>query len=230
MSEQPAHGVFDGPALQYERAVNERYQRELRDMIDSHARIVRSRSTTRNQQWTDPSGPTPIPAAVVGPLAGRVALGVDDDMVPSDFYIGPWHQEWGHVFVVSWAAPVASLFYSGHNSNDPLAGEVTARRTFVSDRSDIVAIVDEVEPAGLGHDPFAKANQRRLIVPPAPDRCPSRPLKSSRGYPEKKSCAEPTGTRGADLVTMAAGGGSFAHWPATSNLRFHGSAGFTPER
>ena len=175
MSEQPAHGVFDGPALQYERAVNERYQRELRDMIDSHARIVRSRSTTRNQQWTDPSGPTPIPAAVVGPLAGRVALGVDDDMVPSDFYIGPWHQEWGHVFVVSWAAPVASLFYSGHNSNDPLAGEVTARRTFVAERSDIVAIVDEVEPAGLGHDPFAKANQRRLIVPPAPVSLPKTP-------------------------------------------------------
>jgi len=175
MSEQPAHGVFDGPALQYERAVNERYQRELRDMIDSHARIVRSRSTTRNQQWTDPSGPTPIPAAVVGPLAGRVALGVDDDMVPSDFYIGPWHQEWGHVFVVSWAAPVASLFYSGHNSNDPLAGEVTARRTFVAERSDIVAIVDEVEPAGLGHDPFAKVNQRTLIVPPAPVSLPKTP-------------------------------------------------------
>lgn len=155
-------------ALQAERAVNELYQRKMRDSIAGQVRVARERATTRNQLWTNPVIPTPLAQLVLIPLVGRVALAHEDTLLGRGFYIGPWHQEWDRVQVVSWAAPVASLFYSGHSSADSLAGDITARRTFMIHHDDLVGYVDELERTGDDGDPFAPTSARLAIpAPPA---------------------------------------------------------------
>ena len=155
-------------ALQAERAVNELYQRKMRDSIAGQVRVARERATTRNQLWTNPVIPTPLAQLVLTPLVGRVALAHVDALLGQGFYIGPWHQQWDRVQVVSWAAPVASLFYSGPSSADPLAGDITARRTFMIHHDDLVGYVDELERTGDDDDPFAPTSARLAIpTPPA---------------------------------------------------------------
>ncbi len=151
-----------------ERAVNEQYLRRLRDARARWATVAGSQVTTRNQQWTRPNVArgTEFP---VTPIVGRVALDGDDELLGGDFYIGARHTEWSGVQVVSWAAPVASLFYRGTEADDPLAGGVVARRTFQHQVEDLVGYVDEVERPASGRSPFDTRPARHLVVPAPPD-------------------------------------------------------------
>ena len=81
--------------------------------------------------------------------------------------------------VVSWAAPVASLFYQGRRAIDAAANSVVGRRTFVIDHSDIVNYVDDLENEGRNRDdPFSISLSRKLNVPPPP--APASPLLGDR--------------------------------------------------
>lgn len=159
----------DDDVLDDERAVNERYLRLLREHAARWAGIDASRPTTRNQQWTSPAAGQGSEIAIT-PVVGRVALDGDDELLGGGFYIGAHHIEWDGVQVVSWAAPIASLFYRGTDADDPLAGDVMARRTFLSRSDDLVAYVDEFDRPTFGPDPFAQRGRRRLVVPAPPGR------------------------------------------------------------
>ncbi len=184
--------MTENAGLEAERAVNELYQRKMRDAIARQERIARGQTTTRNQLWTSPGAPSTMAGLVVTPLVGRVALGVDDSLLGRGFYIGPWHQEWIGAQVVSWAAPVASLFYSGSASSDLLARDVTARRTFVVELESIVGFVDDAEPSCREADPFASgAITLTVPVPPSPARVTTEVLQPARPddqAPSGESC------------------------------------------
>jgi DNA helicase IV len=113
-------------------------------------------------------------------------------MLAQGFYIGSWHQEWDGVQVVSWAAPVASLFYQGRRAIDAAANSVVGRRTFVIDHSDIVNYVDDLENEGRNRDdPFSISLSRKLNVPPppAPASPPLAAVTPSEAVPPKTSPA-----------------------------------------
>lgn len=154
-------------ALAEERAVNERYLREARDLVARMGKIAVGLPRARNEIWAG----TPIKPAVsrdiVAPLVGRVALDADDALLGDGFYIGSWHQEWDGTQVISWVAPVACLFYSGPHAVDPLAPDVAARRTFTSQALDIVDLVDDIDRPEIKR-PFGRRAQRRLEIPTAP--------------------------------------------------------------
>jgi DNA helicase-2/ATP-dependent DNA helicase PcrA len=175
----PEHQV----SLEAERAVNERYLRAMEDMVSRQHLIAQRKATSRNQQWTNPGSDqsrTPVTGVTAAPLVGRVALGVDDQLLGDGFYIGSWHQEWDGVQIISWAAPVAALFYKGRLASDPLAHEVQASRTFVVGHTDIEDFVDDLE-FGISTEtsPFAPQADRPLAVPPPPT--PSVPRETPGG-------------------------------------------------
>jgi hypothetical protein len=159
--------------LAAERAVNERYLQEMRQLVDRQGGITTRAARTRNEVWVGTPVATPVARAVVEALYGRVALSVDDVLLSTGFYIGCWHQEWNGVQVVSWAAPVASLFYEGPASDDVLADDVVARRTFVRRGDDLVDFVDDIDRPGTVA-PFTPT-RASLAVPAAPSVARPRP-------------------------------------------------------
>ena len=187
--------------LAAERAVNERYQRMLEDLIARQPEVARIANTTRNQQWT---GTAPRPAlgySVQSPLIGRVAFGDHDEDLESGFYVGSWYQEWEGVYIVSWAAPVAELFYAGRNAHDHRSANVAARRTFVARLLDLVDYVDEME-AGVDSSatPFSTGAQRRLQIPKAPA-----PVQRPTARPEREATAPTTSGPATDASPETAG-------------------------
>jgi DNA helicase IV len=165
-----------------EHAINERYLRAMADALAKQRRIAGEATRPQNEIWTNPTAnqpQTPIARATIGPLVGRVAFDREVRMLAQGFYIGSWHQEWDGVQVVSWAAPVASLFYQGRRAIDAAANSVVGRRTFVIDHSDIVNYVDDLENEGRNRDdPFSISLSRKLNVPPPP--APASPLLGDR--------------------------------------------------
>jgi len=157
--------------LATERAVNELYLSQMAEAVRRQVKAAKEVPLPRNNQWTSPGSESKIPIRKieVDPLIGRVALDVDDALLGSGFYIGSWHQEIGDTQVVSWAAPVATLFYLGRSSGDVLASEVEGRRTFVTETVQIVDFVDDLEETGTGsEDPFATPLTGPLDIPAAP--------------------------------------------------------------
>lgn len=160
----------DRAALAAERSLNERYIAALRERA---GRTVIRVAAPRNTIWTDSVDRGQPPNVAVLPLAGRVGFAVDDPDLGRGFYIGSedgWVQEIDDNLIVSWAAPVARLFYAGPLASDVLANHVVVRRTFTAERLDIVSFVDDEDgDAGLLGHPFTSVAQRPLAIPtPAP--------------------------------------------------------------
>lgn len=163
MTTPPSHAE----ALEAERAVNERYLSELRRSEERLNGVRLSATTSRNQQW---GGTGPIPGRPTLPsdaISGRVGLGTADPHLRRGFYVGSYPEEWDSVLVVSWAAPVASLFYEGRSSSDIAAPLVVATRTFVAEGSDLVDFAEERHGSASSTDPF-DADSSKLVVPRAP--------------------------------------------------------------
>jgi DNA helicase-2/ATP-dependent DNA helicase PcrA len=180
-----------GEVLAYERGVNERYLRVLEELIKRQPAIARMVNTTQSQSWTG-SAPRPnLSSNIIAPVIGRVALDVHDEWLGSGIYIGTWHEEWDGVQVVSWAAPVADLFFRGAGSDYPMASHVIARRTFEQRSFDIVDYEDDVDVGPRnGADPFVSASSQELSVPTAP-RPVARPSRPQAPAPSVQASEEP---------------------------------------
>lgn len=167
MSEDPQRRkeILDG-----ERAVNEAYIQRLETQFERSGRTSRPIAIARSAVWVG-DVPTNAPGeAAVGPVVGRVALLATDPMLGDDFYIGSWRNGWEGVEVVSWAAPVARLFFDGQQAReagdiDP--GLVGARRSFRNRNRDLVDYEDDLEAGVSEEDVFAVVT-RALEVPAAP--------------------------------------------------------------
>jgi DNA helicase-2/ATP-dependent DNA helicase PcrA len=162
--------------LSSERAVNERYLREHRLKVAEKRRIQAAAVGPANGRFLGTGTPTlPLPTDVEV-LAGRVAFDIDDPLVGHGFYISSWHHEWDGVLVVSWAAPIARLFYAHLNVDDELARHLVARRTLIARGDDLIDFDDEpVGPIRPDTNPFA-VNGKALRVPAAPA-AKARPLR-----------------------------------------------------
>ena len=154
--------VLDG-----ERAVNETYIQKLEARFGKGNPPI---AVPLNTIWTNNvpiNGPS---GASIGPLIGRVALLATDSILGDDFYIGPFREGWVGVEVVSWAAPVAGLFFDGRQAQE--AGDfdpslVGARRSFRSENRDLIDYEDDLE-AGVNEDDVFALATRTLDIPTAP--------------------------------------------------------------
>ena len=154
--------------LDAERAVNEQYLRAMNDLIERAPEVVRQVSVTQSAIWGSKLPSAGIGRGAMSPIIGRVALAGEDEDLGDSFYIAGWRQELPDIQAVSWAAPVAKLFFQGNDSNYNLLDHpVTGRRTFVLRLDDLIDYQDDVEADG--QDPFA-GRERRLEVPAGPKR------------------------------------------------------------
>lgn len=134
--------------LDAERAVNERYQREQEAWLERTKGAPKAVVLPRSSEWTGAVPKAAPGPSVVGPVVGRVALLDEDELLGRDFYIGTWYREWDGVSVVSWAAPVAKLFFDGggaRNCGDLDGSALAARRTFELRNRDLTGFIDDVE-------------------------------------------------------------------------------------
>jgi hypothetical protein len=178
-----------GEILAAERAVNEQYRtkldRELKAMADSVARIT---SLSRNSIWASGTAKAADANGAIHPVIGRVAVTGDDRPVDGELYIGPQILELdGGVTVVSWAAPVAQLFFEGRRCNDPSAPGVLGRRTFTTKGTDLADFVDDLEPDARGRAVFAIGRGAAIEIPEAP-----KPVERPRGRPDRSTDTAPT--------------------------------------
>ena len=136
-------------------------------LMAPQARVAMSRP--RNNQWTGTSLPT-VAEPIRHPLVGRVGLDQDDDDVEGrSFYIGPWHVQQDGITVFSWAAPVASAFFTTRAESHPLCDAVIVRRSLVDDGDEIIDFDDDWA-AGRSQEaaPFDAASPLTVPVPPRP--------------------------------------------------------------
>ena len=170
---QSRQEVLDG-----ERAVNERYLHEMEAWLRKTKKAELPLVISQNSVWANDVPKAAPGNAVVGPVVGRVALRTHDPILGNDFYIGTWWREWDGVAVVSWAAPVAKLFFNKPSpgpAGDIDPSEVGARRSFRNKHQDLVDYEDDLV-AGTKIDEVFVAQEATLVVPAAPriDR-PARP-------------------------------------------------------
>jgi DNA helicase-2/ATP-dependent DNA helicase PcrA len=162
--------------LQYERAVNERYMHEVNRLVADDQAVAREiTAQQRNGQWLGTSltlGSGPL----VKPLHGRVALDLDDPVLGRSFYIGSYRADFDGTAVISYAAPMANLFYNPNHPDLDLGGHVLATRTFTSDTRSLT----EFEDDRIRHDvdePFGRADSAVVVErAPKPVVRPSRPV------------------------------------------------------
>ncbi|MCY4068275.1 MAG: AAA family ATPase [Acidimicrobiaceae bacterium] len=175
--------------LAWEQSVNARFLRQAADDEASAGRGLEHVAAPSSSGWTGSGPKKPTSIRRTAPLAGRVELMLADEDLGWSFYVGGEGSSFTSLedgtSVVSWAAPVAQLFYEGREAStvgseavDPLA--VAARRTFKAQDREIRDFEDDYEP---GVDPEAAFVQRsnlhiagppgaptvRLQPPPQPD-------------------------------------------------------------
>ncbi len=195
----PPSNLRSERSLVEERAVNERYRLELHRWLQDQMARVRGQPASRSQFWTNPGSRVQHLDNAEGPLVGRVALDAADEHLGDGFYVGPRNLTWDGQFVLSWAAPMCSLFYAGPDARDVLASDVVARRTFVVELDDIVAYVDEIDRDDAGADPFAQRSERRRLSvpsPPVPERREPPTKPATVGSPPPRSNPSAAGTQG----------------------------------
>lgn len=153
--------------LQQERGVNQQYMFTLQQMIKEYGGIARQiTSLPRNSQFHGTAvakGRGPL----IEPFAGKVVLTEEDDDLGSGFYIGSYRLDLDDLQVISFAAPMARLFYLGRAANVDIADSLAGRRTFDRTSNDLVDFEDEIEP-GAPHDPFAATTKTSTPVDAAP--------------------------------------------------------------
>lgn len=148
--------------LAFEVATNRRYLTALKEL--AARRRTPAVSISANERWLE-NVPHAGPIAY-GPLVARVGLGAIDEDLGSAFYIGArWLSGFDHP-VVSWAAPVAKIFYEPGVDSHELADHVIVRRTLLERLHDIVKVFDVWDVAtDAAQSPFAA---RELQLPSAP--------------------------------------------------------------
>ena len=130
--------------LQYERAVNEQYMNEVKRLVDEDNAVAREiTASQRNSQWLGNSirlGNGPL----IRPFHGRVALDLHDPILGRGFYIGSYRADVDGQQVISYAAPMARLFYRPDDPSLDLGGHVLATRTFKSDTRSLTGFEDDL--------------------------------------------------------------------------------------
>lgn len=187
--------------LAAERAINEQYRtkldRDLSAMADNIARIT---SLSRSAVWTNGAPRAAKANGIIHPVIGRVAIAEGVSPVDGELYIGPQISELdGEITVVSWAAPVAQLFFEGRRSQDPAASGVLGRRTFTTKGTDLADFVDDLEPDVGGRTVFAIGRSASIEVPAAPkpvERPRSKPVEA----PGEARPGKPSETEGSTPV------------------------------
>lgn len=150
------------PDLPYEQAKNTEYLKRLDEKLEKNPAV----SVIPNPIWIDHAEHQIKAAGFHHPLLGRVGCETDDEEV-RDFYIGPWHMEYGSVRVYSFAARIAKLFYQPDADG---AEDVVVRRTFTHALDNVSDVDEEWEREGVA-SPF---DAQEIQVPAAPAAGPRR--------------------------------------------------------
>jgi DNA helicase IV len=157
---------------------------------------------SQNSRWVDDAKISARTAEIYDEvLAGRVALAQESDGLPAQFYIASVYaeDESGEFLVVSFAAPVASLFYKGRSSSDQAAKSLRGIRTIESVGNDPVRLVDSLEVEEKTEVVFPLGSTAGLAIP-APNRKVRRPpeIASIPATPEISDDSEKSQTQ--DLI------------------------------
>ena len=185
--------------LASERAINERYRSSAKQWLVETAELAAGFIPLhRSSIWVAGTPNKGRPVQELHPIIGRVAF-IDPDTCPvdGDLYVGPYYHSLDDLTVVSWAAPIASLFYEGRNADDPVAHEIGGRRTFTIRQADLTGFADDLEP-GHGQDLFGATGRAELAVPEAP-----RPASRPRPKPEPRPAPESKSPAQEDVVAGA---------------------------
>lgn len=122
----------------------------------------------RSSIWIGGSVSVGGPDGQLHPIVGRVAFdSAEHSPVDGELYIGPYFHELDELTVISWAAPIASLFYKGSSSTDIAASHVAARRTFTTRDTDLTDFADDFAPGFIG-TAFRSTRDKQLRVPTPP--------------------------------------------------------------
>jgi DNA helicase-2/ATP-dependent DNA helicase PcrA len=188
MSDDHSHN----DVLQSERAVNETYRSKTRRYLDDLRRTVgRITALPANAFWSSGSARTATPSGDLHPIVGRVGFDpIEDCPVEGDLYVGPYFQELDGFTVVSWSAPVASLFFEGRRSSDVAARSVAGMRTFMTKQDEIVDFDDRLE-RGVSKSPFDGPRRGGLDVPLPPRVDLPRGVESNVAGSDDPSSADP---------------------------------------
>lgn len=94
------------------------------------------------------STPYHQPDIPVGPLSGRISLEKTASSIVTEFYIGLTHIEIDGLYVVSWTAPAAAIYFKKLKSWE--GQRIRVRRTLVAKRHQIVNYADDwmIKPNG----------------------------------------------------------------------------------
>ncbi|MDQ0617361.1 AAA family ATPase [Arthrobacter globiformis] len=132
--------------LAYENAVNSRYLKSAESKVEYR---VAGGSKSRRE---------------VAPLSGRVSVEGEIKGTIEDYYIGPRHMETDGLFVISWAAPAAAMFFERNKRWNNQ--KIRARRRFSKRVERLTDYADDwvVRPDG---DPFKVAQSRPKQAPPS---------------------------------------------------------------
>ena len=155
--------------LDGQRSVNERYLKAVQERNDSSAQIAREVQARGNTIWLGSGSGPGVSKVALSPIVGRVALDYCDEMLGSDFYIGPFFAEFDDVVVLEWAARSAGLFFEGRGSkwHDPDPDTCLGRRTFEVRGKDLIGYFDELE-AGVDPDTVFLGRSGPMVVPEPP--------------------------------------------------------------
>lgn len=184
--------------LAYENAVNTRYMKSAESKLEY--RVAGSSKAKRE----------------VAPLSGRVSVEGEVKGTVEDYYIGPRHMETDGLFVISWAAPAAEMFFG--RSKRWNNQKIRARRRFSKRVVRLTDYADDwvVRPDG---DPFAVVQNRPKPPPPAAPAGSNSWLSKARTDKSANSKATPTPVI-PELPTRApsAGGDLFSDLSTASGL------------
>lgn len=160
--------------LEAERAVNERYQRELEELVKKSPELASAVGAPGSATWTGHAPKSAVSHAVISPIVGRVGFRDAQLQLGRGFYVGGlWGRQWEgdgeDVIVVAWAAPVASLFYDGADSGDESVDDLGGCRTFRAKGPDVHAFEDDLQPGvSSSGEVFPLPGAGKVAVPAAP--------------------------------------------------------------
>lgn len=167
--------LADERVLEGERALNARYLEELERQVARSREIAGRTSASESSRWTDSGPRTKVSHRIVTSLIGRLALDEEDADLGWGFYVGGLSgAQWSHgdedLLVVSWATPVAKLFFEGRKASDVAASHVVGRRTFErsADERDLVAYEDTIERGARAEEVFRARTASSAAVPAPP--------------------------------------------------------------
>ena len=179
--------------LAAERATNEAYLRLCDEATARTARTAGAVAAPANTIWGGRQAAPSGTGRAFGPLIGRVALDSGDGEL-TDFYVAPRHVDYDRALFVSWAAPLAGLFFDGPDWDParvpdrafaPDPRSLLARRSFAARGDDIAAFADDLEPDTDRSSVFRRDAEPATILPPPPATSPTTPPTAGREPPRE---------------------------------------------